>query len=138
MDLFSKRGARYPPLSIRLERANISSMAIRAILRRGFVEQDRLALNFALQGVAHRAAHIRVAPRQRELRAFIVVKRGRSPPLVHMAIPTLCDPVFGCELAAVRVRVAGLAFLRCSLELNFVGAGGHLVAFAARDRAMRP
>ena len=55
-----------------------------------------------------------------------------------MAIPTFCDSVLGGELAAVRIRVAGFAILRRSLELNFVGAGKRLVAFAARGHAMSP
>ena len=112
-------------------------MAIRAVLWRGFVEQNRLALDFALQGVAHRAAHICVAACQRELRALIVVKRGRGPPLIDMAISTLCDSVLGHKLAAVRIRVAGFAILRRSFELNIVGAGKHLVAFVTRHTSMR-
>jgi hypothetical protein len=58
--------------------------------------------------------------------------------LVHMAIPTFCDSVLGNKLAAVRIRMAGFAILRRSLELNFVGTGGHLVTFVTRDRAMSP
>lgn len=113
-------------------------MAIRAILRCGFIEQDGLALDLALQRVAHRAADIRVAARQRELGAFIVVKCGRRPALVHVAIRAFCDSVFGGKLAAVRIRVASLAILRRSLELNFVSAGKRLVAFAASGHAMSP
>ena len=113
-------------------------MAIRAILWRGFVEQNRLALDLALQRVAHRAAHIRVAARQGKLSALIVVKSRRGPPLIHMAIPALRDSVLGHKLAAVRIRMAGFAILRRSRKLNFVGAGERLVAFAARDAAMRP
>lgn len=88
--------------------------------------------------MAHRAAHIGVASGQRELSAFIVVKRGRGPPLVHMAISALGDPVLGSKLASVRVRVAGFAILRRSFELNFVGAGECFVAFVAGDPAMGP
>ena len=66
-----------------------------------------------------------------------MVKRGWGPALVHMAIPAFCDSVLGRELAAVRIRVAGFAILRRSFELNFVGAGERLVAFVARDPAMR-
>ena len=88
--------------------------------------------------MAHGAAHIFVGPGQGELSALIVVKIGRGPPLIHMAIPALCDSVLGHKLAAVRIRVAGFALLRCTLELNLVGAGEHLVAFAARDPAVGP
>jgi len=112
-------------------------VTIRAIFRRRFVEQNRFALNLALQGMAHGAAHICMRPGQRKLRAFIVVKRRGRPALVHMAIPTFCDSAFGSKLAAVRIRMAGFAILRRSLELNLVGTGGHLVAFVACGRAMR-
>ena len=112
-------------------------MTIRAIFRRRFVEQNRFALNLALQGMAHGAAHICVRPCQRELSAFIVVKRRGRPALVHMAIPTFCDSVLGRKLAAVRIRMAGFAILRRSLELNLVRTGGHLVAFVTCGRAMR-
>jgi len=54
-------------------------MAIRTIFWRGFVEQDQLALDLALLRVAHRAAHIGVPARQRELRALVMVKSGRGP-----------------------------------------------------------
>ena len=84
------------------------------------------------------AAHIFVRPRQWELSAFIVVKRGGCPPLVYMTIPAFCDPVLGHKLAAVRIRMAGFAIRGRSLELNFVGAGKRLVAIPACDRAMGP
>lgn len=58
-----------------LQRAHVRTVAIRAILRRGFVEQDQLALHLTLQGVALRAADICVPPCQWELSAFIVVER---------------------------------------------------------------
>jgi len=113
-------------------------VAIRAILWRGLVEQNRLALDLALQGVAHGATHVCVAARQRELCAFVVVERGRGPPLIHVAIPALGDSILGSELAAVRIRMAGFAILRRSLELNFVRAGERFVAFAAGHPAMSP
>jgi len=113
-------------------------MTIRTIPGRGFVKQDRLALNLALQSVAHRAAHIGVRPCQRELCAVIVVKRGRSPPQAYMAIPTFCNSVLSNKLAAVRIGMASFAIRRRSLELNLVGTGRHLVALIAQDRAMSP
>ena len=117
-------------------------MTIRAIFGRRFVEQHLLPQDLLLQGVALGALHIRVPTRQRKLRLLVVVKRGRSPMLVHMAIRALRDrvPVLGLdgELAAVGIRVAGFALLRCTLELNLVGAGEHLVAFAARNPAVSP
>ena len=111
-------------------------MAIRAVLRRRFVEQNVLALDFALQRVAHGATHICVSARQGELRALVVVKRRGRPTLVHMAIPALGDSVLGGKLPGVRVRVAAFAILRRALELNFVRPGRHLMAFVACNRAM--
>lgn len=111
-------------------------MAIRAIFRCRFVEQNLLALDLLLQCVAHRAGHIRVAACQWELRSFIVVKRGGSPALIHVTILAPGNSVFGHKLAAVRIRMAGFAFLGRSLELNFVGAGEDFVAFAAGDAAV--
>lgn len=67
-----------------------------------------------------------------------MIKGRRRPALVHVASRALCDSVLGGELAAVRIGVAGFAFLRRSLELNFVGGGKRLVAFAARGHAMGP
>lgn len=111
-------------------------MAIRAILRRGLIEQNRLALDLALQCMAHRASHICVAASQWELCAFIVIKGGRGPALIHMAVRAPGDPALCVKLAAVWIRVAGFAILRRSLELNFVGAREHFVAFAAGDAAV--
>ena len=113
-------------------------MAIHAILWRGFVEQDRLVLDIALQRVAHRATHIRVAARQRKLSALVMVKRGRRPALLDMAIPAFRDPVFGGKLATVRICMAGFAILRRPIELNLVGTGEHFVTFVTSDRAMSP
>ena len=98
-------------------------MAIRAIFWSGFVEQNRFALNLALRRVTHRAAHICVGPRQRELSTFIVVERRGRPALIHVAIPAFCDPVLGHKLAAVRIRVAGFAIRRRTFELNLMRTG---------------
>lgn len=95
-------------------------MTVRAIFRRGFVEQYQLALDLLLQHVAHRAAHIGVRSRQRELSSFIVVKCGGRPPLVDVAVCTFCDSVLRGKLAAVRVAMAGLAIRRRPLELYFM------------------
>lgn len=111
-------------------------MTIRTIFRRGFVKQNQLALDLFLQRVAHRATNICVRSSQRELSAFIVVKCGRGPALIHMAIPALGDPVLSAKLTAVRICVAGFAIRWRSLELNFVRAREYFVAFAAGDAAV--
>jgi len=111
-------------------------VTIGTIFWRGFVKQNQFALNLALQGMAHCAAHICVRPCQRELSALIVVKRRGRPALIHMAICTFCNSVLGNKLAAVRVRMTSFAIRRRSLELNFVGTSGHFVTFVTCDRAM--
>ena len=126
----------YSVLPYLLERSNIRSVAIRAILGCGFVEQDGLTLDLALQGVAHRATHICVSACQRELSAFVVVERGGRPTLIHVTIPALRDSVFRGKLAAVRICVAPFAILRRSLELNLLAARERLVAFVACNGAM--
>jgi len=71
-----------------------------------------------------------------------MIKRGGNPALVHMAIRALRNRVtvlgLDGELAGVGIHVAGFALLRRALELNFVGTGEHLVAFAAGNSAMSP
>jgi len=126
----------YSVLPYLLERSNIRSVAIRAILGCGFVEQDGLTLDLALQGVAHRATHICVSACQRELSAFVVVERGGRPTLIHVTIPALRDSIFRGKLAAVRICVAPFAILRRSLELNLLAARERLVAFVACNGAM--
>lgn len=64
-------------------------MAIRAVLRRGFVKQDHLTLDLALQGMTLVTTHVGVSPGQRELGALIVVKGRWSPMLVDVAIRAL-------------------------------------------------
>src|ERR1700730_1189330 len=113
-------------------------MTIRTVLWRRFIKQNRLALNLALQGMAHRTAHIFVRSCQWKLSAFIVVERRRGPPLFNMATPTFCNSVLSNELVAVRIRMTSLTIRRRSFELNFVGTGGNLVTFITCDRAMSP
>lgn len=112
-------------------------MAIHAILWRGFVEVNRLALHFLLQSVAHGATHICVRAGQGELRALVVVKRGGRPPQIHVALGALRDPVLVGKLSAVRVGVAGFAIFRRPCKLNLVRAGKNFVALGASDIAMR-
>jgi hypothetical protein len=111
-------------------------VAISTVLGGGFVKQDWLALNLSLQGMAHRAAHILVPSRQRKLRASIVVEGGRRPTLLHVASPTLCDSILSDKLGAMRIRMTSFAICGGTLELNFVGTGGNLVAFITGYGAM--
>jgi len=93
-------------------------------------------LNFALQGVAHRAAHIFVGPSQGELSALIVVKGGGGPSLVYVAIGAFRHPIFGGKLGAMGVSMAGFTLLRSAFELNIMGTREDLVTIGAPDRPM--
>ena len=113
-------------------------MTAGTILWCGFVEENRLALHIALQGVTLRAADICVSACQRKLSALIVVKRRRRPTLVHVAVSALRDSILRGKLAAVHVRVTRITICRRSFELNFVIARGDFVTVRAADRAMGP
>jgi hypothetical protein len=73
---------------------------------------------------------------QGKLSALIVVERGGRPTLIHMAVPAPGDSVFRSELARVRIRMAGFAILRRSLELNLVRIGRHFVTLITCNRSM--
>jgi hypothetical protein len=111
-------------------------VAVRAVLRGGFVEQHRLALNVSFRSVAHGAGHICVRPGQRKLGALVVVKRGRRPALVHVTIPAFRDAILGRKLAAVRIGVTRLTVYGCALKLNLMCVKLRLVTFVAGDSAM--
>jgi len=121
-----------------LERPNIRAVTIRAVFWSGLVKQNRFTLNFALQGMAHRAAHIGVRPRQRELSAFVMIKYRGRPTFVHMTITTFCDSILGNKLPPMRIGMASLAIVGRPLELNFVGTHGDLVTFVTSHRAVGP
>lgn len=95
-----------------------------------------MVIHQACCGVALGARHIGVAPCQRETRAGVVVKRGRSPPLNMVAIRAVRLTIFfRNELASVRIGMAGLTLLWSAFEPRFVGGGG-LVALAASHRSV--
>jgi hypothetical protein len=120
----------------RLQRTNICTVAVRTIFRRRLVKEYCFVLDFALQRMTPGATDICVRPCQGKLSALIVVERGRRPTLIHMAVPAPGDSVFRSELARVRIRVAGFAILRRSLELNLVRIGWHFVTLVTCNRSM--
>jgi len=65
----------------------------------------------------------------------VVIKCRRNPVLHVVAIAAMGFGVLDHELAVVRVLMAGLALLRCSLESRSVFRCG-LMAIAANDRAV--
>lgn len=79
-----------------------------------------------------------VAPRQGEVRSRIVVERGRYPALNIMAVCAAGPAVLCGKLAAVRVHVTIVTFLRSPLELHLGGAGCGLVARGTGHRTVRP
>ena len=125
-------------LSVRsvLKRLGIGAMAVHAILQGGFVEQHGFALNLLFEPVAHGTAHVCVRACQGKLSAFIVVKRGRLPPLIHMAISAFHHSILGRKLAAVRIRVARFTIFRRAFELNLVGVRQRFVALPTCDSTM--
>ena len=82
-----------------------------------FIENYRIAVDQLRLAMTLIASHAFVAATQRKLRPLIVIESGRCPSLFGVAFCTRGFPRFG-KLPAVRVFMAGLASLRCSLELN--------------------
>lgn len=121
-----------------LGRPDVGPMAIHAIFRRGLIEQNRLALNLALQRVTHRASDVGMSSLQGKWRPFIVIEGRRRPPLDDVTIRALCDPVLRDELATMRVGMARFASLRCPFELDLMRALNRLMTVAARHRAVSP
>lgn len=111
-------------------------MTIRTVLRSRLVEKHRLVLNVTLQRVAQRTTHICVRACQWKLSALIVVKRGRLPALVHMALGAAGNSILGGKLRAVRIAVTRLTIGGRTLELNFVRARLRFVTFVTRDSTM--
>lgn len=117
---------------------HIRAMAIRARFGSRLVEEHQFPLNLTLQRVTHRASHIFVAAGERELRALVMIERGRGPALRGMAIRARSHARFCChELSSMRVQVASFAILRRSLELNLMRPGDWFVTIGAGHRAMR-
>lgn len=73
---------------------------------------------------------------QGKLRALIVIECRRRPSLDHVTVPAFGDSVLGDELAVMSIGMAGLAILRCSLELNVVCALHRFVTIAAAHSAV--
>jgi len=114
-------------------------MTLFAGFGRGFIEQDRLSIYFALQGMALRAFHVFVPASQWELGALVVIERRRLPTLNHVTIRARSHAflILVRELPPVWVAVASIAILRGPLELDVMRAGRSFVAFAAGHDAMR-
>ena len=120
------------------ERAYIRAVTVRTILGRGLVEQDKLPFDLAKESVAQRTIHTGVPSLQGKLRAFVVVERGGNPALDHVAIGADCRVILGRKLARMWFSVAGLTILGCSLELDVVRTGRHLMTFSACHAPVRP
>lgn len=66
------------------------------------------------------AFHAFMAALQRKFSQLVVIKGGRHPSLRSVALRTGNSVRFSGELAAMHVRMALFATLRCPLELNFL------------------
>ena len=117
-------------------------MAIRAGLGRRSIEEDLLSIDRLEEFVAAGASHIAMFAFKRERGSLVVIEGRRLPLGGVVAVSARSDFVFVelGELAAVRVFVALLAFLRSLLEVHINKLGfqvGRLMAVDASDRTMR-
>lgn len=110
-------------------------MAIGALNRSWLIEQNGFAIEQFRFPVTFVTRNIRVAPGKRKVRPGGVVERGRNPALNVVAAGTLRFAI-SHKLGSMNVRVAVLADLRRSFELDLAGAGGSFVACAAGNGAM--
>jgi len=123
-----------------LLKLGIGAVAILAVLGRGFVEQDPLAIKIAEQLVTIAATHVLVRARQSERRALVVVEQRWFPLGAVMTVGAGRDPVFLGELTAVDVGVALFALGGCLGEVHIDERGfqvGRLMAVAASNGPVR-
>lgn len=132
-DQCQKKSIHFP---FRLERLYVRPMTIRTLLRGRLVKQYGLALDLALQRVAHGASDVRMASLQWKIRPLVMIECRRRPSLHDVAVRAFGDFVFGLKLAAMGICMARFAVLRRSLELNVMRALNRLVAFVAGGGAM--
>ena len=111
-------------------------MACRTFRRRLLINSHQLVIDHARLYVTFRAWNVGMASLQREMRLRIMVKGRRDPALRIMAVRAM-GVAFLRKLAVMHIPVTTLTKLRCSLELHFLCADGHLVTSATFDGAVR-
>ena len=109
-------------------------MAVRTFRWSGFVKKDGLSFDDLRGLVTILAFHICMAALQWKVRARIVVESGRHPLFRVVAIVAARSIVLGRKLPAVRIEVAGLAFLRRAFKYDLLCAHCGLMASATRHR----
>lgn len=111
-------------------------MAVRALRGGLLVNNDGLVRNQARLHVTLVASNVRVPAREREVRAFIVIKSRGNPPLGIVAVRARRLASFH-KLARVHVFMTSLARLGGAFELHFFRADWYLVASPALHGAVR-
>jgi len=94
-------------------------VAFRALLRCRLVKENLIAGNHAQGFVTKITFDVGVPALERELRSFVVIKRGGHPSRDIVAVCARRFPGLRDELTAVFIRVAFFATLRCPFELRF-------------------
>lgn len=113
----------------------VVAVAVGALGRGVFVENDRLAGNDMRLGMAAVAFQVGVAAGEGEMGARVVIEGGRHPALGIVAVAAMGFGIPGDKLRIVDVGVAGFTGVRSAGKAR--GGGGRgLVTFGAGDRAM--
>lgn len=121
---------------LRFLSGNVVSVTLVTFQRRGLVEDHRIAVDQSSQRMALSARNVGMAAGQGEWSPLVVIKRRRSPTLRGVAVGARGLAGAVSELSAVRLLVAGFAFLRRPFELDFLLAGKGLVALATGHGAV--
>src|SRR5258708_1241205 len=122
----------------RLAWNDIRAVACRALQGCGLVEKHPFAGDEPNRIVTALTFHALVAALQRKLRALVVIKGGRHPPLRGVTLRAWNFLRSGDELAGMRIGMALIATLRRSLELDFLLTWSWFVATVAGHCPMSP
>lgn len=105
----------------------VTAMARRALQGHTLIDEHFLIVYHAYFVVTLVAFHVGMTPRQRELRALVMIKRGRHPFLRIVAIRAHRLSGFCDKLSVVGILMAFLAFLGRTFELRFLRAGNRFM-----------
>jgi hypothetical protein len=107
-----------------------------AFRRCWLIESDRFSFDSFYKAVTLITRHSDMPSAKRELRPLLMIKSRRHPPLHDVTVSADCFPLLRNKLSPMRINVACLTRVRCTLELIPRRAGLQLVARSARNRAM--
>lgn len=117
---------------------DVSTMAGRAILWRGLVEENRFVGDDFVQFVTIVASHVLVCATQGERGPLFVIEQRGLPFRAVVAVGAWGSVAFGDELLSVNVLVAVLALHRGGLEIHIDQLGFEVWRFVAVDACRRP